>query len=59
MTHAMNTMSLTPAGDGLAMVWAAEVDEWGEIGLESACPVLQASLWREAASDGGEPLDLV
>lgn len=53
----MHTISLTPAGDGLVMVWAAEFDELGEIGVESACPALQASQWREAASDRGEPVD--
>ena len=61
MTHEMNALSLTPAGDGLCMVWAAEHDElgeWGEIGFESACPALQASQWREAAAGSGDAADL-
>ncbi len=58
MTHAMSSL-ITPAGDGLCMVWAAELEELGElgaIGVESACPALQAPYWRDAAA-GGEPVE--
>lgn len=58
MNTEMNAISLTPAGDGLCMVWAAELDELGELGVESACPALQGALWREAALEGGAALDL-
>jgi hypothetical protein len=47
----MNRLSDTTQGNGMPLIWPAEVDadDLGAIGFESACPALQASLWREAA----------
>ncbi|WP_310384947.1 hypothetical protein [Roseateles sp.] len=51
----MNRLSDTTQGNGMPLVWAAEVDsdELGAIGFESACPALLASLWREADFPAG------
>ena len=51
----MNRLSDMTQGHVSPLVWSAEfdMDDFGAIGFESACPALQASLWREAAYPAG------